>query len=829
VSTAVCTIVTNRELSHARVLMDSVRAFHPEWARIVLLADRPAGAFDPAAERFQVIEIRHLPVPDKQATLFYYGPPDYEAALKPWLFRWLFDTRGVDRAVFLDARCWVLSELSSLVDALDAGAPVVLTPHLVGSAQHERLPAETEVLRWGVHDGAVFAMARGSDVSRDLLAWWQDRAYRHVLRGPDQGLFGDQRWFDLAAARWPLFTLRDPGYDVAHWNLAERAVTRAGSRYLAAGRPLAVWQFEGFDPERPERLAASEAQPGTELPPAVRDLAADYAGALFDAGYPSCKSFPFAFGAFAGGEPVSDIARSLYRTSRAVRDECGDDPFAAGPGPFNAPHGAAAHVTRLMGEIWRVRPDLQRAFPDLVGKDSRRFAEWFVESAGREYGIGAGHTDVVRAALSGAEWAEPSAPEPPPAAPPAAATDGGDNKALHGLARKLRALAKNTTSSRPPPAPGLNICGYVTADLGVGQSARGAAVAAEAAGIEHVLVDFAVGTMSPKTDRTFSHKFAPNNDHAFNLVHVNADQFPVFRRTMGPDFFAGKYTIAYWHWELEEFPDRWQASFEGVDEVWTPTRFVQGAVSAKAKVPVLIMPHAISLPPVKPSRERFGLPRAGFLFLTMYDLLSYQERKNPEAAIRAFRKAFGSSGDATLVIKVLNADRRPEDLGRLRESLSDLASVVLLTSTLPRQAVYDLEATCDAFVSLHRSEGFGLGLAESMYLGKPVIATEWSGNTDFMTSRNSCPVDYELVTLDRDHGPYEKGQRWAEADVDQAAWYMRALVNDPVYVERIGRGARSTMLTDYSPTAIGKRYRARLELLSPSLPRLAPLISVVAR
>jgi glycosyltransferase involved in cell wall biosynthesis len=866
VTTAVCTIVTNRELAHARVLMDSVRAHHPEWLRVALLADRAGGCFDPAGEAFQVLEVRHVPLPDKQGTLFYYPPRDLEAALKPWLFRWLFDTRGVDRVIFLDARCWVLSELSALVRALDAGAPIVLTPHLLGSLPDHARPSEIDVLSWGVHDGAVVAMAREAGVSMEMLAWWQDRAYRHALRKPQQGLWGDQRWFDLAAGTWPVFTLRDPGYNVAYWNLPERPVTTDGTGYFARDRPLALFQFEDFDPDRPERLSATDERHGSLLPPAVKELSSAYATALLQAGHRSCTTFPYAYDRFASGERVSDVARSLYQSSRAVRDECGDDPFAAGPGPFNAPVGAERYVTRLMEEIWRSRADLQCAFPRLETEDGHRFAEWFVASAGREYGLGPEHLDAVRAALrarapDGAGTPEQHEPHATTALAVTPQRNGAPSAArarLPGIVRKLgsrleavrvvqniasagaRALARS-----PAPTPsfdvlnrglgparqriGLNICGYVTADLGIGQSARGAALAAKAAAIPHVLVDFAVGTMSPKTDRTYARELAADNPHPVNLVHVNADQFPTFRRAMGPEVFAGKYTIGYWHWELPDFPDRWLTSFDGVDEVWTPTRFVQGAVSAKANVPVVLMPHAISLPPVNPSRARFELPPDTFLFLTMYDLLSYQERKNPRAAIRAFREAFGKRGGATLVIKVLNADKCPDDMARLRESLADLSSVVLLTSTLPRQAVYDLEATCDAFVSLHRSEGFGLGLAECMYLGKPVIATNWSGNVDFMTSRNSCPVEYELVTLDRSHGPYDAGQRWAEADADGAARYMRALVNDPAYAARIGHEARQTMLTEYSPQAIGKRYQDRLQVLSPSLPKTARLVSVPSR
>jgi glycosyltransferase involved in cell wall biosynthesis len=366
-------------------------------------------------------------------------------------------------------------------------------------------------------------------------------------------------------------------------------------------------------------------------------------------------------------------------------------------------------------------------------------------------------------------------------------------------------------SSVAPSTPGLNIVGYVTADLGVGQSARGAAQAAEATGIEYSMVDFAMGTISPKTDRSYSSKISAVNEHTVNLVHVNADQFPSFRRAMGADFFAGKKTIAYWAWELMEFPEEWTTSFADLTEVWVPSRFVQSAISDKAPVPVVLMPHPIAVPKSTRSRARFGLPEARFLFLTMYDVLSYQERKNPAAAVAAFRKVAAAGTDAGLVIKVLNADQRPEEMEALRLSLEDVPGVILLSSTLSRQEAYDLEATCDAFVSLHRAEGFGFALAECMHLGKPVIGTNWSGNTDYMNSRNSCPVDYRLVELDRDHGPYKKGQKWADPDVDHAAWHMRSLAARPELAASIGAEARATMLSDYSPRAIGLRYRARLE------------------
>jgi glycosyltransferase involved in cell wall biosynthesis len=128
--------------------------------------------------------------------------------------------------------------------------------------------------------------------------------------------------------------------------------------------------------------------------------------------------------------------------------------------------------------------------------------------------------------------------------------------------------------------------------------------------------------------------------------------------------------------------------------------------------------------------------------------------------------------------------------------------------------VYALEASCDVFLSMHRSEGFGLGLAECMYLGKPVVGTDWSGNTEFMRADNSCPVRYELVKLDRDYGPYRKGQTWAEPDPEHAAWYLRKLADDASYRERIAEAGRRTVREELSPRVIGLRYARRLEALA---------------
>ena len=174
----------------------------------------------------------------------------------------------------------------------------------------------------------------------------------------------------------------------------------------------------------------------------------------------------------------------------------------------------------------------------------------------------------------------------------------------------------------------------------------------------------------------------------------------------------------------------------------------------------------------------------------------------------------GHDAGAALVIKVQNVAGNEAAFAALQTSLADLPGTVLLTATLSRADIYALEAACDCFVSLHRSEGFGLAVAEAMYLGKPVIATDWSATAEFVDASNGCPVRAPLVTLDRNHGPYGKGSTWADPDPAHAAEHMRRLFADPTLCATLGAAARATIEARFSPAVIGARYRRRLEAIA---------------
>lgn len=359
---------------------------------------------------------------------------------------------------------------------------------------------------------------------------------------------------------------------------------------------------------------------------------------------------------------------------------------------------------------------------------------------------------------------------------------------------------------------GLNIVGFLTADLGIGESARCMVRAADAAQLDTALVPLKLNCKNRLGDETYISRLENENPHKFNVVHLDPPASRDIDHHHGKAFRAGKYNIGYWAWELPEFPDAWVPSCVYFDEIWCPSDFAREAIAMKVSLPVFTMPHAISFKrPTGDVRSRFGLPPDKFLFLVLYDLNSYSERKNPGAVINAFRLSGLASKGAALVLKVHNVHGNETDLARLRADIADLPGSIIITDTLTRTDVYALQASCDCYVSLHRSEGFGLAVAECMYLGKPVISTNWSATAEFVNETNGCPVNYELQTLSRNFGPYGKGQSWAEADTAHAAHWMKLLHADPALARRLGDQARVTIESRYSPERIGARYRKRLE------------------
>lgn len=269
-------------------------------------------------------------------------------------------------------------------------------------------------------------------------------------------------------------------------------------------------------------------------------------------------------------------------------------------------------------------------------------------------------------------------------------------------------------------------------------------------------------------------------------------------------------TIAIWYWELSEVPSHWKELAQHAAEIWAPTRFIQQALGRVVNVPVVPMLPAVTLISFdRLPRANFQIPEKGFVFLFIFDLASVMERKNPLGLIRAFKRAFAPSEDVILVLKVTRSQQYPAEMERIRTEAMD-PRILLIQEDMPRKKLLALMSLCDAYVSLHRSEGFGLTMAEAMLMGKPVIATAYSGNMDFMDAKTALLVPYKRVALEEDHPPYRKGDHWAEPDLEAAALFMRRLWQDPLEAKALGEAGRKLVSVLLSPEEAGRRMVERL-------------------
>lgn len=357
--------------------------------------------------------------------------------------------------------------------------------------------------------------------------------------------------------------------------------------------------------------------------------------------------------------------------------------------------------------------------------------------------------------------------------------------------------------------PAINLLGHFKYDSGLQEEVLQQAAALNDLGYRTFLRDVPV---SYPRDPADGGRFTDPEAGGVTVVKLGA-QLPLdeaYRRA-GLHPRPGVYRIVCWSWELEDFPREAVERAGLADEVWAVSEFCAESIRrAMPGTPVFAMPTVAAAHVFEPKpRAHFGLPDDRFLFLFLFDMASGMERKNPLGLIAAFRRAFPAGEPVHLAIKVSRGHAHPAEFAELRRA-ADAAGVTLIDRILPRAEVQALLATCDSYVSLHRSEGLGLTMAEAMLLGKPTVGTAYSGNLDFMTDDNSFLVRYERVKLARDYPPYPRGCVWAEPSVEHAAEQMRRVFADRAGAAAVAARGRATVAAVLSREAAAKRMAARL-------------------
>jgi glycosyltransferase involved in cell wall biosynthesis len=772
-----CTIVAVNYTAQARVLASSFARTQADAGFSTLVID--------GTEADRCLEgVGTVLLPDdlgvEPATLrrmrTIYDVMEYATALKPALLMHLLRS-GARSATYFDPDVRLYADVGDVFARAEADG-LVLTPHATEPLPRDgRHLDEAEIMHAGIYN--LGFVATGPSGFR-FLSWWHQRLQIDAVVDLANALFTDQRWVDWAPAIDTPTVLRDVSLNVAYWNVHERALDRdVEGTWRVNGTPLRFFHFSGYDPASPWLLSKHQGAAPRGLlseQPGLRALCDAYAEELVAAGHIDARRERYRHDVLPSGLRLTPVVRRLCRAAMVDADQ------AAPPDPWDDTDRFTAWLvetyvragpfgfSRLEESLWRSRADLQDAFPDPLGGSAGPFRTWL---------------DTSPEAMS--------------------------QYAAIGLEPPQRRPSARRTRGRPQA--GWSVVGYARAELGVGEAGRRVARAIAHTGVPSELVGVSLGTLSRQAHAVRGEVAdLPGYDNL--LLAVNADQTPRVACMLGLEPPRGR-VVGYWFWELETFPEDLHHAFTFVDEVWVATEFTRAAVAAATDKPVRVVPLPALVPsrPTPYRRRDLSIPEDRTTFLVNFDYLSVMERKNPLGAIEAYTRAFAPDEGTCLLVKSINGNHRILDRERVRLAVADRPDILLVEDYLSASQMRAAAELVDCVVSLHRSEGYGLNLADAMCCGTPVVATAYSGNMSYMDDTTALLVPFTMCEVGPGAEPYDPQAVWADPDLDRAAEAMRLVVDDPGLVASVTEAARTRML-DLAPSALAPQL---LPLLLPGL------------
>jgi hypothetical protein len=752
-----CSVAAGSEVASARVLATELHRHHPEDRVVVALLDPVVAPH--AGEPFEALAAEDI------------GPGQSGEDDKLWFASRLLRREleaGAEVAVYLQPSACVYRSLDAAL-ALARERGVALTRRAVRLPDDGKRPDYSDLLAAGRVSDSFVAVARG-EPGASFLEWWQARLAHPAAY--------ETRWLDLVPDLIPgVALIDDPGYGASAWNLHERPLERRGDEFLVAGAPLCTFEFAGFRPDRPFWLSERATRVRVVDDAALSALCQDYASRLLQAGWTPAKRSLDDVDRLGNGQRMDHLVRGLWEESAAAGEDFGNPLSAADADAFVAwmrgagESGGAAGVNRYLLAAYRTRPDLQRAYADLDGPDGTELIAW---------------------------------------------------SNAYGRRELLTELLPDPDDRRPAPdlsRLAVQVIGYLEDTLGVAEAARLYVDTLSAAGIPVATTAVPPDMSSDGGERAINREgrrpfveLRASGEPAFNLVCLNGEQLETFVAVGGEGALNGRPSIGQWAWETDVLPQSWLGAFRYLDEIWVNSTFVAENLGRLSPVPVVVVPQGLVVP--DPTGVELELARdERFTFLFMMDFFSTLRRKNALGLVKAFARAFAPDEGPRLMVKTINASFREQAVDELRFEIGDRSDIELVDGYLEPLQKTALLARVDCYVSLHRSEGFGLTLAESMAVGTPVIATGYSGNTDFMTPQNSYLVDFTLTRVGPDCEVYPAHGIWAEPDLTHAAELMRRAWERPEEARTKALRGQADIHRLYAPEAAGRVARARLERL----------------
>jgi glycosyltransferase involved in cell wall biosynthesis len=819
-----CTTISFNQTSHAKSLAASMAICHPSAKLAVLLTDEQIAdaVFD---ELQNIVSFRPNDIGIKKADLhklmLFASGEDLATKLVPAFGLFTLNLRPNQPLLLLSPETAVISLVNNLLTQTnECGVALVpwQTQYSPDKDTHGFFDAETDGLTPEALDVDISGtfnpgiVGVKGDKGADFLRWWHNAVKRN-LATPEtsqsstnkthrtagatllsqkvlQSLPYAQPYLDQAMALFSPAIVTDPGCGIGFWNLHQRPLHLTDNGIVTTGNsPISLMHFAGLDPHKPYILSAATSHHPRVLlskDPVLRQLCQGQIDRLIGGKFESAEDLTSQT-TFCDGNTLDDRMRRLLH--RAILEE-GFDNLTVGD-PFNR-EGldefysflSAADPKRTSGprvpgyllEIYEERKDLALNFPRLTTVDALPYRNW-VAFHGVKEEVPPGK---LREILAETPWWK---------SPTSVFCAGAD-----GLRK------------------GVALTGYLRAEVGVGEAARLVLDALVGARIEVSPVNVELPTSRQNHPLNSDAQIV---DRKINVIWMNAEHLLGFAALVGPEFFEGRYTVGGWAWETERLPQRMAANSDLVDEIWVPSKYVMNAVEPYVECPVYTFPHPITEPPVDQNFDLVGLlekeaqsrnslvsldpkeVKSRFKFLYTFDFNSSLQRKNPFGVIEAFKKAFQENEGPILILKSVNGYKWQADLEKLKYETLDRSDIIILDTYLSSAERGALLNSCDCYVSLHRSEGFGLGMAEAMTLAKPVIATGYSGNLEFMDDTTAWLVSAEKVPVGFLAPPYDPDDRWGNPNLDEAAQYMRDIVSDPKSAQQKADRAKIKVLAEH--------------------------------
>ena len=663
------------------------------------------------------------------------SPTDMRMTVAPALVAHLLSTAAPDGVTYLAPDTMVRGPLP------DGDVPGVgMLPRFTRIPEDDgRTPTPDDLLAMSVFDDGFLIAGPGAREGLAAVASGLDTTALAVAGMP-------ARTWDLIAASAPTTAIDDPALGVAYWNADQRTggITTIRLPGLDATEPYLLSAAQGPHPrvllsERPdlarivdERIAqlAEHGMAGDAPAPRLGNLVID------DAVRAACRM------------ALHDDPGAADALVELARDGTGESLAAWLAG--TAPGSRDPRVSRYLLGVWADDDHANAAFPYPTDLNAERFIDW-VREGHRALGVPARFL-------------------------PAADTPRTRDKMA-------------MTGGAAPMEQGVNLIGFLRAGFGQGEAARLMHEAMVAGDIPHAAISL---THEGLDDQVESSAADDALVYDINLSCVNVDALEVLSRRMGIDLMEERYSIGTIWWESNLLPSYLVGQMNSyLDEVWVGSTYIADALAVYTDKPIRVFPLPVRIPePMDPpDRATAGLPE-GYLFMFSFDFNSTVARKNPDGVIEAFRRAFPQPSDPQLVIKTINGHRHLPELERLRAITADRNDITIYDGFLPTEQRDAWARAADCYVSLHRSEGFGLTMAEAMAMGKPVIATAYSANLDFMNEDVAFLVPVTEWRLEAQAGPYPVGSLWADPDLDAAAAFMRRAAEYPDAAAAMGARAR---------------------------------------